>query len=367
MLTLFTGVRSGPDRSALREGARTAAALAIAAAVAVAAAADAFRGSHTAAQITPAPTPHHHLAPTLPRPPRGLLPGSLWYADAACRPHRIDLVTGRDRLLTPSRGHCRLWVSPDRREVAMHSGSANAAPHPVELLNVRTGAITAPFRRPDLALAPPAWSPDSSTLVVCDGIRGPPALRAYHLATGIVTTPSGHGCDPGYVGAGLAFRALDLATRVGPRRIANARTLTVLLHRDVEQTPAPTTAGGLLAIPATTITPAGGAPPVTTVVLFNAAGGVVGTWDTGGLAQSIQLLGGGRVIAASGRDGVVLEDRRTGGVVTSVAGRPIVAVAASPRGDMLALSDGRRIVITDMRGRPRFALPIRTGWIQWTR
>ncbi len=367
MLTLFTRLQSGADRSALREGARTAAVLAIAAAVAIAAAADAFRGGHPAAQIPPAPSPQHTSAPRLPDPPHSLLPGSLWYADAACRAHRIDLATGRDRLLTTSRGHCRLWVSPDRREVAMHSGSANASPQAVELLDVATGAITAPFRRPDLALAPPVWSPDSRTLVVCDGNRGPPALRAYHLATGTITTPAGHGCDPGYVGSRLAFRALNLATQVGPRRIANAHTLTVLLHRDVEQTPAPTAAAGVLAIPATTITPAGGAPPVTTVVLFDAAGRVVGTWDTGGLAQSIELLAGGRVIAASGRDGVVLEDRRTGGVVTSVAGRPIVAVAASPRGDVLALSDGRRIVFTDMRGRPRYALPIRTGWIQWTR
>ncbi len=218
----------------------------------------------------------------------------------------------------------------------MHSGSANASPQAVELLNVATGPDHRPVPATRSGPRPAGVEPG---LAHARRLRRQSAGRRPCAPTtsrpGAITTPSGHGCDPGYVGARLAFRASNLATQVGPRRIANARTLTVLLHRDVEQTPAPTAAAGVLAIPATTITPAGGAPPVTTVVLFNAAGRVVGTWDTGGLAQSIELLAGGRVIAASGRDGVVLEDRRTGGVVTSVAGRPIVAVAASPRGDVL--------------------------------
>ncbi len=358
-----------PKMPALPERVRTALVLALVAVVAIAAAADALGGRHSpppaAARTTPAATRHREPA-DLPRPPHGLLPGSLWYADTACRLHRVDLATGHDRLLTASRGHCRFWVSPDRREVAMHSGLAYVPPQAVELLDVATGAITAPFRRPDLALAPPAWSPDSRTLVVCDGSRGPPALRAYHLAGGAVTTPSGEGCDPGYVGAKLAFRALDLVTRIGPHRIANAHTLAALLHRDVEQTPAPATVGGVLAVPATTITPAGGAPPVTTVVLFDTAGHVIGTWDTGGPATSVALLDRGRVIAASRREGVILEDRRTGSVVTSVGGRPIVSAAVSPRGDVLALADGHRVVFASMNGRPAFALPIATRWIEWT-
>jgi hypothetical protein len=362
------GVTSAAPRRRIPERARTALVLVLAGAVAIAAAADALRGGrHPAAAPPPPPTQRHAAFASLPRPPRGLLPGSLWYADPRCRLHRVDLATGHDRLVTASGGHCRFWVSPDRREVAMHSGRPFVAPQAVELLNVATGAITAPFRRPDLALAPPAWSPDSRTLVVCDGSRGPPALRAYHLTTGRLTTPAGQGCDPGYVGPRLAFRALNLVTRVGWHRIANARTLASLLHRDVQQTPAPTSTGAVLAIPATTITPAGGAPPVTTVVLFDAGGHVTGMWDTGGLAQGVALLDGGRVIAATRRDGVVLEDRRTASVVTSVQGRPIVADAVSPRGDVLALADGRQVVFASMSGRPAFALPIHTRWIEWTR
>jgi hypothetical protein len=102
VLTLFTRVQSGADRSALREGARTAAALAIAAAVAIAAAADAFRGGHAS---TPAPPPPPARAASLPRPPHGSLHGSLWYADAGCHLHRLDLSSGRDRTLTRTPGH----------------------------------------------------------------------------------------------------------------------------------------------------------------------------------------------------------------------------------------------------------------------
>ena len=54
-------------------------------------------------------------------------------------------------------------------------------------------------------------------------------------------------------------------------------------------------------------------------------------------------------------------------VTASAAGRPIVSAAVSPRGDVLALADGHRVVFAAMTGRPAFALPIATRWIQWTR
>jgi hypothetical protein len=34
---------------------------------------------------------------------------------------------------------------------------------------------------------------------------------------------------------------------------------------------------------------------------------------------------------------------------------------------MLALTDGRRIVFETMSGKARWALPVRTDWIEWTR
>src|SRR5579859_137758 len=133
---------------------RTPLVLLVAAAVAIAAAADALQGG--GARTAAPPPPRHRRdvrATPLPRPPRGLLRGSLWYADTACRLHRLDLATGSDRLLTASGGHCRFWVSPDRREVAMHRGRPFIPPEDMELLDVATGRITLPFDRPDLAFA----------------------------------------------------------------------------------------------------------------------------------------------------------------------------------------------------------------------
>ena len=171
--------------------------LAVVAAIALASAADALRGGGGGpAQTRPAPA----RTVRLPEPPRGALSGSLWYADAACRLHRIDLASGRDLPVTRSVGHCRFWVSPDRRYVAMHSGGPFTPPRDLELLELATGRITTPFHRPDLAFAPPAWRPDSRALAVCDGSHGPPAILVYHLGTGRVTTPARNACFPAYVG-----------------------------------------------------------------------------------------------------------------------------------------------------------------------
>ena len=111
----------------------------------------------------------------------------------------------------------------------------------------------------------------------------------------------------------------------------------------------------MLAVSATTVTPAGGPPPIT-VVLLDGAGRLVSRWDTGVIADTVSLLAGGRVIAAARPAGVILENAGTREVVTSVAGRPIVSAATAP-GDprMLALADGRRIVFEAMSGRARCA------------
>src|SRR5690349_3835118 len=81
--------------------------------------ADALRGGGDSPRHTRPPA---HAAVSLPAPPPGALEGTLWYADADCHLHRIDLATGGDRLVTPSAGHCRFWLSPDRRYIAMHVG-----------------------------------------------------------------------------------------------------------------------------------------------------------------------------------------------------------------------------------------------------
>jgi hypothetical protein len=344
---------------------RTAVALAVAGAIALLAAADALRGGGGApGHARPSPPP----AVSLPAPPRGALGGTLWYADRDCRLHRIDLASGRDELVTRSPGHCHFWVSPDRRYVAMHVGRPFTPPRDLELLDVATGRITTPLHRPDVALAPPAWSPDSRALAICDGNGGPPAIRVYHLATGRVTTPTRAACFPAYVGRRLAFRDLNSIIYLGGRLLADSGTMTRLLRRGVYQEPAPVGAGGVIAISATTVTPAGGPPPITTVVLFDAAGNVTTRWDTGVIADTVSLLAGGRVIVASRRAGMIVDDAETGEVLTNAAGRPIVAAATAP-GDprLVALSDGRRIVFSTMSGRARWALPVRTAFLQWTR
>jgi hypothetical protein len=338
--------------------------LAVVGAIAVASAADALRGGGGGpAHTRPAPAPLVRL----PAPPRGALSGSLWYSDGDCRLHRIDLASERDRLVTRSGGHCRFWISPDRRYVAMHPGAPFIAPADIELLQLATGRITTPLHRADVALAPPVWSPDSRALAVCDGLHGPPSIRVYHLPTGRVTTPARDACFPAYVGPRLAFRDLNSVTHLGDRLVADSGTLTDLLHRGVYQEPAPVGAGGVLAVSATTVTPAGGPPPITTVVLLDGSGKVVARWDTGVIADTVSLLADGHVIAASRPAGDVLEDVDTGEVLASAAGRPIAAAATMP-GDprMVALSDGRRIVFATMSGQARWALPVRTAYLQWT-
>jgi hypothetical protein len=350
--------------SSLGERARTLAALAVVAAIALVAAADALRGGgDTPRHTRPAPP----AAVSLPAPPPGALAGTLWYADAGCRLHRIDLATGGDRLVTPSAGHCRFWLSPDRRYLAMHVGRPFTPPRDLELLELATGRITTPLDRPDIALAPPAWSPDSQSLAICDGSNGPPSIRVYHLATGRVTTPARAACFPAYVGRRLAYRDLNSITYLGGRLIADSGTMTRLLRRGVYQEPAPAGGGNVLAISGTTVTPAGGPPPITTVVLFDPAGKVIVRWDTGVIADTVSLLADGHVIAASRRAGMILEDADTGEVLTSAAGKPIVAAATAPGNPRLtALSDGRRIVFSTMSGQARWAIPVHTRFLQWT-
>ncbi|HEY2869139.1 MAG TPA: hypothetical protein VGJ11_06495 [Gaiellales bacterium] len=363
MTRIPTRLTFAAETSLLGDRLRTAAVLAVVAVIAVVAAADALRGGGPPSQTTPPPAPSVRL----PALPHGALTGTLWYADAHCRLHRVDLASGHDRLVARSAGHCRFWVSPDGRYVAMHPGAPFVPPADMELLDLATGQITTPFRRADLALAPPAWSPDSRALAVCDGLHGPPSIRVYHLPTGQITTPARDACFPAYVGPRLAFRDLNSVTHLGDRLIADSGTLTELLHRGVYQEPAPVGAGGVLAVSATTVTPAGGPPPITTVVLLDGSGRVVSRWDTGVIADTVSLLADGRVIAASRPAGVIVEDADTREVVTSAAGRPIVSAATAPGAPrMLALADGRRIVFETMSGQARWALPVRTAYLQWT-
>ena len=202
-----------------REGVRNAAALAVVALVAVVAAASALFGGHGSA------VPPKHATRPPPAPPMlpdGVLRGQLWYADSACRVHRIDLATGRNRTLKAPAGYCNFWVSPNRRLIAMRYSRPLIPPQPLALMDVRTGHIRTPFAEADLGFAPPAWSPDSRTLVTCDGSHGVPELLAFHIVDRRVTTAVSDACFPGYVGDRLAYRDLDGVAHIGGRSVAGA-------------------------------------------------------------------------------------------------------------------------------------------------
>jgi hypothetical protein len=353
----------GTPASPRREGIRNAAALVVVALVVIAAAANSLLSGQNAA---PPPKPATRPPPSPAKLPHGVLRGELWYADSACRLHRIDLWTGRTRTLQAPAGYCNFWLSPDRRLVAMRYSRPLVPPQPLAVMDVRTGRITTPFTQADLGFAPPAWSPDSRTLVTCDGSHGVPELLAFHVGDGRVTTAVSDACFPGYVGDRLAYRDLDGVAHIGGRSVAGAGALTSLLRQHVDQTPGPAAAGDVLAVPATTVTVAGGPAPIMIVVVYDREGRAVGEWDTGAVADSIALLGDGRVITASRRAGLVLDDRFTGEVITGAAKQPIVAAAVSPDRSALALSNGSDIVFTDMTGRPRWSLPGYTRWMQWT-
>jgi hypothetical protein len=346
-----------------REGLRNAGALAVAALVVIAAAANSLLGGHDA---TPPSKPATRPPPAPPKLPHGVLRGELWYADSACRLHRIDLWTQRTRTLQAPPGYCNFWVSPNRHLVAMRYSRPLVPPQPLALMDVRTGRIRTPFAGTDLGFAPPAWSPDSRTLVTCEGGHGVSELLAFHVGDGRVTTAVPDACFPGYVGDRLAYRDLDGVAHIGTHSVAGAGALTALLRQHVAQNPGPAAGGEVLAVPATTVTVAGGPAPIMIVVVYDREGRAVGEWDTGAVADSIALLGGGRVITAARRAGLVLDDRFTGQVITSVSTQAILTAAVSPDRSTLALSNGSHIVFTDMTGRPRWSLPGYTRWMQWT-
>jgi hypothetical protein len=193
-----------------------------------------------------------------------------------------------------------------------------------------------------------------------------PELRAFHLTDGTVSTTVSDACFPGYVGNRLAYRDIDGVTHIGGRSVAGAAALAGLLRQRVYQSPGPAAAGGVLAVPATTVTVAGGPAPIMVVVVYDGKGRAIGEWDTGAVADDIELLGGRRVISASREAGLVLDDRFTGEIVTSAAGQPILSAAVAPGASALALSTGRDIVFTDMAGRAHWSLPISTRGMQWT-
>lgn len=296
----------------------------------------------------------------------GTLSGTLYYADTDCRVVRVELATMSSETLTRSRGHCRFWPSPDGRWLAMHIGRPFVPPVPLELLDLRSGHITRPLHRPDFAVAPPAWSPDSRTLAVCDARNSGERLLALNVQSGRVRLVRRDACFPAYAAGRLAYRELGGDVDLDGRVLTGAGTLTRLLGFAVDQIPGITGQGQILAVPTTRVTVPGAEPPLTTVVLYDGSDRrVTQVWPSGVIAQEVSLLDDGRIVTARADDRLVV--RTLSGRRLSLAGDlPIVAAAASPDGDTLALATPGRLILADSTtGQARYSLPIATTWVAW--
>ena len=213
----------------------------------------------------------------------------------------------------------------------MRYGRPLVPPQPLAVMDVRTGRITTPFTaaRPGVRAA---------------GVE-PRLAHARHLRR----QPRGarparipchgrarhHSRSRTRASRGTSATGWPTATSTGSPTSAGAASPApvrspALLRQHVDQTPGRRRRADVLAVPATTVTVAGGPAPIMIVVVYDRRGRAVGEWDTGAVADSIALLGGGRVITASRRAGLVLDDRLTGEVITSAARRPIIAAAVSP-------------------------------------
>jgi hypothetical protein len=297
--------------------------------------------------------------------PRGALAGTLWYSDALCRLERLDLTTLRQRQVAPGGGHCRFWVSPDGRYVAMHVGRPFTPPERLQLLDLRTGRVRTPFPHPDLAVAPPAWSADSRRLLVCDARSAGGNLLSLDVASGDITRLRHQACYPGFAGGRLVYRdARRDAVVVGGRRVADAARLGRLLHQGVDMVPGVAAQGRTIAVPATTIETPDGPAPHTILVFLDPSGRQRGMWDTGTQAADIGLAGGGRFALAANTGETVVLDRRSGRRFQEA----IQAAAAAPDGRTLALATPLAILFTDVdSGRDRFAVRVQATWLAWTR
>src|SRR5262245_16765726 len=220
-------------------------------------------------------------------PPPGLT-GTLWYATESCDVARIDLATLRSRAVTDDGGHCRFWPSPDGTLLAMHIGRPFAAPERIQVLDVASGRITEPVRRPDLAVAPPAWSDDGARLATCDGSRPGGELVIAGIRDRAAPVILRRACFPGFTGRRLVYRRAggDGAVVAGSRVIADAGTLGDLLGTGVAQVPGIAAARDAVAVPATRLDDTA----TTAIVFLDADGRASLVWDTGVSVREVGLL-----------------------------------------------------------------------------
>lgn len=270
--------------------------------------------------------------------------------------------------MTRDGGHCRFWFAPGGRLVAMHAGVPFQAPAAIEVLDTASGRRYRPFARPDLAVSPPAWSPGGRRLVACDGRSLESRLISAPPRGGRVAALRLDACFPGFAGGRLVYR--DMAHRaavIGSRAIADAGTLTGELGAAVDQIPGLAAAGGVVAVPATTLGRPGGPAPDTVLFLYDARGRPLGQWDTGVTAREVQLLARGRFAAvADTRRSVTVRDLRTGRVLRPPSGE-VVAAAASPDGATVVLAGRHELwFVRAADGVTIGSLPVTTRWLDWT-
>jgi hypothetical protein len=297
-----------------------------------------------------------------PQQPQGLM-GSVLYATPSCEVRRLSLASLRSQAVTTDGGHCRFWPSPDGRLLAMHPGRPFIAPSRLQVLDLDTGRTVMPFRHPDLAVAPPAWSPRSDVLATCDGSRPGGTVREWRAGHTVVVVH--RACFPGFVGGRLAYRLVPGGGRVavGWHTVADAGSLGKLLGEGVTQVPGIAAAGDVLAVPATRTTTEPGSA-TTVIVFFDAAGDTTGVWDTGRPAREIGLTGGGRIAWCRTASGVIA--RAVAGGRTLGVSLHAVSAAASPDGATTVFSTGGALVFVDTAGGGELGrVPVRAGWLAW--
>ena len=106
---------------------------------------------------------------------------------------------------------------PMARWLAMHIGSPFVPPCRPRAARPGTGQITRPLHRPDFAVAPPAWSPDSRTLAVCDAESTAELWSGSPTPPGRVTPRAPRCLLPG-IRRPAAWQIRDLGGSRSPRR-----------------------------------------------------------------------------------------------------------------------------------------------------
>ena len=155
--------------------------------------------------------------------------GLLWWSGRDCQAGSLSLASGAVRMFSGM--HCRLWPSPDgRRALALSGDPAFLFVERSLAVLSTTGRRVGTIRHPSGYLAaPPAWSPDGSSIALCVVRDDGPAVIVAH---GGERHTIRRACYPSWSGQGRLVVAGSRArtVRVGSRTVLAAKTIRRLLE-----------------------------------------------------------------------------------------------------------------------------------------